>query len=148
MTKVNSVGISLPTEIISKIDTERGDIPRSRYILRVLRDSNMNKLKEEGRSSTTTKNNNSQDSPDREVGSLQSSESRNPLEFANPMSQDTKPNQINKNLCDCNGCSREATTEIEVNVGELGIMKLNLCEGCKPKFNQSITKENQIIKRG
>jgi hypothetical protein len=30
-----------------------------------------------------------QDSPDREVGSLQSSESRNPSEFANPMSQDT-----------------------------------------------------------
>jgi hypothetical protein len=76
-----------------------------------------------------------QDSPDREVGGLQSSESRNPLEFVNPLSQDTKPTQVNKNLCDCNGCSREATTEIEVNAGELGIIKLNLCENCIPKFN-------------
>jgi hypothetical protein len=82
-----------------------------------------------------------QDSPDREVGSLQSSESRNPPEFANPMSQDTKPAQANKNLCDCNGCSRGATSEIEVDVGELGIIKLNLCENCIPKFNQPITKE-------
>jgi hypothetical protein len=89
-----------------------------------------------------------QDSPDREVGSLQSSESRNPSEFANPMSQDTQPTQVNKNLCDCNGCSLAATTEIEVNVGELGIIKLNLCENCIPKFKQSITKENRTITRG
>jgi hypothetical protein len=81
-----------------------------------------------------------QDSPDREVGSLQSSESRNPSEFANLRSQDTQPSQVNKILCDCNGCSRTETTEIEVNVGELGIIKLNLCENCIPKFKQSITK--------
>src|SRR5829696_8732114 len=114
MAKVNSVGISLPTEIISKIDTERGDIPRSRYILRVLRDT-YSKGNELGRDSTSTKSNISQDSPDRKVGSLQSSESRNPLELVNSMSQDTKHTQVNKNLCDGNGCSREATKEIEVN---------------------------------
>lgn len=81
MAKVNSVGISLPTEIISKIDTERGDIPRSRYILRVLQNtySTRRKLKEEGRSNTTAINkNNSQDSPDRRLETLQSSESRSP----------------------------------------------------------------------
>ena len=81
MAKVNSVGISLPTEIISKIDIERGDIPRSRYILRVLQDtySKRRKLKEEGRSNTTAINtNNSQDSPDRRLETLQSSESRSP----------------------------------------------------------------------
>jgi hypothetical protein len=60
------------------------------------------------------------------------------------MSQDNKPTQVNKNLCDCNGCTRAATTEIEVDVGDLGIIKLNLCENCIPKFKQSITKENQI----
>jgi|SRR5215203_5841885 len=147
MAKVNSVGISLPTEIISKIDTERGDIPRSRYILRVLQDtySKGNKL---GRSSTATKNDNSQDSPDRRLETLQSDESRSPSEFANSMSQATKHIQINKNLCEGNGCSRTATTEIEVNVGELGIIKLNLCENCIPKFKQSTTKENRIVKRG
>jgi hypothetical protein len=31
-----AVGISLPKEIVSRIDTERGDIPRSRYLLRLL----------------------------------------------------------------------------------------------------------------
>jgi hypothetical protein len=31
-----SVGISLPRNVILKIDAERGDIPRSRYILRIL----------------------------------------------------------------------------------------------------------------
>jgi hypothetical protein len=81
-----------------------------------------------------------QDSPDREVGSLKSGESRSPSEFVNSMSQDTQPIQVNKNLCDCIGCSRTPTTEIEVNVGELGIIKLNLCRNCIPKFKQSVTK--------
>jgi hypothetical protein len=29
-------GISLPKEIVKKIDAERGDIPRSKYLLRIL----------------------------------------------------------------------------------------------------------------
>ena len=87
-----------------------------------------------------------QDSPDREVGSLQSSESRN--SSSNPLSHGTRPTQVNNHLCDGNGCSRESTTEIEVNVGELGIIKLNLCENCIPKFKQSITKENRTITQG
>jgi hypothetical protein len=29
-------GISLPKELVKKIDTERGDIPRSKYLLRIL----------------------------------------------------------------------------------------------------------------
>jgi metal-responsive CopG/Arc/MetJ family transcriptional regulator len=81
MTKVNSVGISLPAEIISKIDAQRGDIPRSRYILRVLQDTypKKRKLKEEGRRSTVTKNiDNSKDSPDCKLETLQSSEFRSP----------------------------------------------------------------------
>ena len=32
-----AVGISLPKHILSKIDTERGDVPRSRYLQRILR---------------------------------------------------------------------------------------------------------------
>ena len=123
MTKVNSVGISLPTEMISKIDTERGDIPRSRYILRVLRERN--KLKEEGRSSNTTKNNNSQDSPNREVGSLQSSESKS------PMSQDIK---LTQNLCEGNGCNQRATTELQLNAGQRRSITLYLCDSCVNKF--------------
>ena len=78
MTKVYSVGISLPIEIISKIDAERGDIPRSRYILRVLQNtySTSRKLKEGKNYFTIRNNNNSQDSPDRRLETLQSSESR------------------------------------------------------------------------
>jgi hypothetical protein len=30
------VGISLPTEVMRRIDIDRGDIPRSRYVLRIL----------------------------------------------------------------------------------------------------------------
>jgi hypothetical protein len=86
-----------------------------------------------------------QDSLDREVGSLQSSESRNPLELVNPMSQDRKPTNVNKNLCEGIGCDREATAVVAVNVGELGIINLNLCENCRPKFKQSIAKENSML---
>jgi len=31
-----AVGISLPTKLMEKIDVDRGDIPRSRYVLRIL----------------------------------------------------------------------------------------------------------------
>jgi hypothetical protein len=30
------VGVSMPKNIVSKIDAERGDVPRSRYLLRLL----------------------------------------------------------------------------------------------------------------
>jgi len=31
-----SVGISLPEQIIEKIDKDRGDVPRSRFLLRLV----------------------------------------------------------------------------------------------------------------
>jgi len=31
-----AMGISLPADLVTKIDAERGDIPRSRYLLRIL----------------------------------------------------------------------------------------------------------------
>jgi metal-responsive CopG/Arc/MetJ family transcriptional regulator len=63
MQKYNSVGISLPKEIISKIDSERGDISRSRYLLRLL--EKLYKYNESRK----------KDSLDRGFASLQSSES-------------------------------------------------------------------------
>jgi len=36
MKKNIATGISLPSDLIQKIDALRGDIPRSRFILRVL----------------------------------------------------------------------------------------------------------------
>jgi hypothetical protein len=42
------IGISFPKKIISRIDSERGDVPRSRYILRIVetqyRNSNREKI--------------------------------------------------------------------------------------------------------
>lgn len=31
-----AIGISLPKDLMQKIDIDRGDIPRSRYVLRIL----------------------------------------------------------------------------------------------------------------
>jgi hypothetical protein len=31
-----AVGISLPTKLIKKIDVDRGDVPRSSYVVRIL----------------------------------------------------------------------------------------------------------------
>jgi len=81
------------------------------------------------------------DSHDREVESIQSSESRNSLELIKPASQEIKSIEVNKNLCDGSGCNREATTQVKVNVRGLGTIDLNLCENCKPKFKQSIITE-------
>jgi hypothetical protein len=36
MQKCKSTGLSLPTELMLKIDRERGDIPRSRFLLRII----------------------------------------------------------------------------------------------------------------
>jgi hypothetical protein len=36
MKKFKSTGLSLPQEFLEKIDNERGDIPRSRYLLRLI----------------------------------------------------------------------------------------------------------------
>lgn len=36
MQTTTCVGISLPIEILKKIDRERQDIPRSRYVLRII----------------------------------------------------------------------------------------------------------------
>jgi len=34
--KSKSAGISIPTDLLSRIDKERGDISRSRYIVRII----------------------------------------------------------------------------------------------------------------
>jgi hypothetical protein len=42
MQKAVAVGVSLTKEILAKIDTKRGDVPRSRYILRLIENSAYN----------------------------------------------------------------------------------------------------------
>jgi metal-responsive CopG/Arc/MetJ family transcriptional regulator len=36
MKRYNSTGLSLPNELIRKIDSERGDVSRSRFLLRLI----------------------------------------------------------------------------------------------------------------
>jgi metal-responsive CopG/Arc/MetJ family transcriptional regulator len=62
-----STGLSLPSKLLRKIDIERGDVSRSRYILRLLERTYTDEEYEEH-----------QDSPDRRLETLQLSESRRP----------------------------------------------------------------------
>lgn len=72
MKNYTSTGLSLPAELVRKIDRERGDISRSRYILRLLEKLYIDYGKEFAKDKTN------QDSPDRRLETLQSSESRRP----------------------------------------------------------------------
>jgi hypothetical protein len=50
MRKTVTSGVSLPSELIHRIDKDRGDIPRSKYLLRILQksyDSQANQKEEE-----------------------------------------------------------------------------------------------------
>lgn len=47
--KTSVIGISLPKETLQKIDTERGDINRSRYILRLIESSTARKTETEAK---------------------------------------------------------------------------------------------------
>lgn len=71
-----SIGISLPKEVVLKIDSERHDIPRSRYLLRILERALLVENRREGHH--TRNKNDSQDSLDYRIASLRSSESSNP----------------------------------------------------------------------
>ena len=39
MKKFKTTGLSLPEEFLERIDRERGDVPRSRYVLRLIEKS-------------------------------------------------------------------------------------------------------------
>jgi metal-responsive CopG/Arc/MetJ family transcriptional regulator len=64
--KYRATGISLPDELLKELDSERGDISRSRYLLRLL--EKQYKCNECGK----------KDSLDTRLEALQSSESNSP----------------------------------------------------------------------
>jgi metal-responsive CopG/Arc/MetJ family transcriptional regulator len=69
-----AVGISLPRDIMKKIDSERGDISRSRYLLRVLQNAYIS----DSNNRKTQLQNTKKNSLDRRFETLRSSESINP----------------------------------------------------------------------
>jgi hypothetical protein len=66
-----SVGISLPQDIILSIDAQRGDIPRSRWVLRLLEKAYTGQRQEQQRNTKIEKS-----SPERLIGTQQSGEHR------------------------------------------------------------------------
>ena len=42
--------------------------------------------------------------------------------------------QDNNVICEANGCYRQATNEIKLDVGQFGKISLFLCKDCVPKF--------------
>jgi len=70
-----AIGISLPKDILSRIDSDRGDVSRSKYLLRMLEKTYLiGEDKKEGKGHFTRRTG-SQDSLDRRLDSLPSSES-------------------------------------------------------------------------
>ena len=69
-----SVGISLPKKIMSEIDTERGDVSRSRFLLRLIEDK-LPAEKRQGRNLQIKKTN---DPVDHRIETPRSSESQDP----------------------------------------------------------------------
>lgn len=42
-----------------------------------------------------------------------------------------------KGICEASHCNEEAITQINVNVGKFGTIKLNLCYNCTSKFSEN-----------
>jgi hypothetical protein len=43
--------------------------------------------------------------------------------------------EVNKGICEAYGCFESATTKINVKVGKVGSISLDLCAGCVKKFD-------------
>jgi hypothetical protein len=50
--------------------------------------------------------------------------------------------QVNKGICEAYDCFERATTQINVKVGQLGTIPLELCTYCIKKFDESIPRKN------
>ena len=45
--------------------------------------------------------------------------------------------EVNKQICEANGCYKLATNKIKLDVGQLGKISLFLCKNCISKFKAS-----------
>jgi hypothetical protein len=129
MPSVAPIGISLPKQIISRIDLERGDVPRSKYLLRILERMYSSEKAYEGMNNKCS----TQDSCDYRVESL-SHESNSPhQDLFIPIGQKLLQSETSS-ICNAVGCNAGATTEIQVNAGQKGSITLSLCGNCVDKF--------------
>jgi hypothetical protein len=106
-----------------KIDVERGDVPRSKYLLRILERIYLKEELSEGKNSNF----------DTQFEMLRSREPRDQQDLIVPLDQEIKQPEIS-NICDAVGCNLKATTELQVNAGQKRSITLYLCGSCVNKF--------------
>jgi hypothetical protein len=53
------------------------------------------------------------------------------------MSKEVFDLQVYNSICEAVGCSEKATTKINVKVGHLGTIPLDLCTDCVKKFDEN-----------
>jgi hypothetical protein len=63
------------------------------------------------------------------------------------MSKEVIELQVNNTICEAVGCFKRATTKIDVRVGQLGSIPLDLCIECVKKFDQTISEKQISNKR-
>jgi hypothetical protein len=51
------------------------------------------------------------------------------------MNNEVLDSQVNNSICECYGCFNKAMTKINVKVGQLGTILLDLCTDCVKKFD-------------
>jgi hypothetical protein len=56
--------------------------------------------------------------------------------------------QVNNTICEAVGCLARATTKIDVKVGNLGSISLELCASCVRKFNDYTSGKSDLKQRG
>jgi len=61
------------------------------------------------------------------------------------MNSYNKDTELNSHICEAAGCFTKAIVEIKVPLGNEGILTLNLCENCLPKFNEGKSCSNLEI---
>ena len=75
-----------------------------------------------------------QDPLDSRLESLQSSESKVPMEDRPLMNQCKMPLEVNNGICEAVGCILRAEVQLKVKVGQIGSISLFLCNICVNKF--------------
>jgi hypothetical protein len=118
-----------------KIDLDRGDVSRSKFLLRILERIYSNEELSEGKNSNC--NTQFQSAP--RVKILRSQEQ----DLIVPRDQEIKQPEVNC-ICDSIGCNLRATTELHVNAGKKRSIILYLCGNCVNKFRDSPTEKTGV----
>jgi hypothetical protein len=53
--------------------------------------------------------------------------------------------QVIKGICEAYGCFKKAATKINVQVGQLGAIPLDLCTHCVKKFDENTPRKQKIV---